>query len=236
MKVSVVIPTYNEAENIEELINNVYTTLDEHELEIVVVDDGSPDGTGGRVRRLQKQLEGIILVERDGKKGLGSAYKHGFSLVSGERVVQMDADFSHPVERIPRMLELLEDYDFVVGSRYVDSGVRDDPWYRQILPMLGSWGYRLLVGSPVKDITSGFKAYRSECTEILTEKSLPDGFEYQPGSVMELVWNGFNGVEAPITFRSRKAGEPKFSWREIYRNLFLLVKLSLRRFFGTLRN
>lgn len=230
MKVSVVIPTYNEAENIGDVVKEVFKVLEGLDCEILVVDDGSPDGTAEIIKELKEDYQNLKLLEREGKSGLGSAYKDGFSRVEGDRIVQMDADFSHPIEKIPEMVDMLEEGDVVVGSRYVSGGGRDDPWYRQILPLLGSLGYRSLVGSPVKDVTSGFKAYREECLDTLTGEDLPNGFDFQPGSLMRLVWRGFSVTEMPIKFESRRAGNPKFSWKETFDNIVLMVRLVFARF------
>ena len=221
--VSVVVPTYNEEENIEDFLHEVKTELESYDLEIIIVDD-SEDNTPSIIRENYEDDSEINLIERDDAKGIGSAYKKGFSIAEGDKLVQMDADFSHQPKYIEDLLEALESCDIAVGSRYVDGGDRNDPVYRRINPLIGSYLYRYALGSPVNDVTSGFKAYRHETVRKLPDE-LPDGFHFQAASLMSLVEQGANVEEVPIDFRPRRAGEPKYSLEDFMDNVFLLLKL-----------
>ncbi len=228
--ISVVIPTYNEAENIGDLVRDVAEVLEDRSYEILVVDDNSPDGTAEKVEELKGDIEGLKLVRREGKSGIGAAYKEGFSKVGGDVVVQMDADFSHPPEKIPELVAAVEEgTNIAVGSRYVDGGDRNDPIWRRINPLIGSYLYRYLLGCPVKDFTSGFKAYSGEVAEELLDKDLPDGFHFQAASLMKLIDGGEEVKEVPIDFRPRRAGEPKYSFEDLKNNIELFMKFFLEK-------
>lgn len=229
VKVSVVIPTYNEAGNIEKMIRRIDNVLQDYEKEIIVVDDSSPDGTGEIVKKMKEEKDCVELCEREAKNGLGSALRKGFKEAEGDVLVQIDADFSHPVEKIPEMVEKLGYNDMVVGSRYVEGGSRNDPFSRRILPKLGSVFYTFFIGSPVKDITSGFKAYSQKCRSLLVDEGLPNGYSYQPASLMSIVWEGLGVEEIPIEFSPRESGDTKFHISVAFENLKLMLELFIRR-------
>lgn len=226
--ISVVIPTYREEENIGPLIDHIREQLSGREHEVIVVDDNSSDSTQQRVQEKTEEHDGVFLLDRDIRKGIGSAYKHGFRYADGDVIVQMDADFSHPPESINDLVAEVENgADIAVGSRYVDQGTRNDPLHRRINPLIGSYLYRYLIGSPVRDVTSGFKAYRREAVEdILDAKhELPDGFHFQAASLMHLVERDHVPEEVPIDFMPRRAGEPKYGIGDLVDNVKLLLKL-----------
>lgn len=230
--VSVVIPTYNEAQNIAPLIEDIASQLAQREHEIIVVDDNSEDSTREKVRGMMEEHSSLELIAREGKKGIGSAYKHGFSRASKDILVQMDADFSHPPEKITHLVkEVEEGAKVAVGSRYVEGGTRNDPLHRRINPIIGSYLYRYLIGSPVKDVTSGFKAYRRETVEDILEAEhrLPDGFHFQAASLMHLVERGHEVREVPIDFMPRRAGDPKYDIGDLIDNVKLLLQLGARK-------
>ena len=166
-KVAVVVPTYNEAENLPVLAERLFA-LDVSELTLIVVDDGSPDGTGEVAKQLAAQYDGRVeLVQRHRKEGLGPAYIAGFShaLDAGaDVIVQMDADLSHQPEYIPQFIDALGESDVVIGSRYVSGGGVDEHWgiMRRLISSGGNWGIRTVTGVKVKDATGGFKAFRAE--------------------------------------------------------------------------
>lgn len=221
--VSVVIPTYNEEKNIKEFLEEVGSELEDLDYEIVVVDD-SDDATAEIVRKMREDNGRIRIIEREGKAGIGSAYKEGFSASEGEKIVQMDADFSHRPDQIKKLLGALDKHDVAVGSRYVSGGKRRDPIWRRINPLIGSYIYRYGLGSPVADVTSGFKAYRREALEDLPE-NLPDGFHFQAASLMALLDSGADIKEVPIDFQPRRAGEPKYSFEDLVDNVKLMLRL-----------
>lgn len=229
--ISVVIPTYNERPNIDALVKEIHSVLAERDHEILVVDDSSPDGTADIVRTLQDDIDGLRLIERAEKNGIGSALKHGFREADGDVVVQIDADFSHPPEKIPELVATVErGADAAVGSRYVEGGDRKDPLHRRIFPLIGSYLYRILLDSPVSDVTSGFKAYSAEKAAELGENELPDSFHFQAASLFSLIDGGASVEEVPIDFGPRRAGEPKYTWtRDLPANIILLLKLALRK-------
>ncbi len=229
MEVSVVIPTYNESENIRGIVEEVEDVLEGREHEILVVDDGSPDGTAEIVEEMMEEHPELRLIRRDGKRGLGAAYKDALPEAEGEKIVQMDADFSHPPGKIPELLEALEHHEVAVGSRYVEGGERKDPLHRRIFPLLGSYLYRVLLGSPVRDVTSGFKAYRKEVIEEVAGEGLPDGFHFQAASLFSALGSDASVTEVPIEFGPRRAGEPKYDTGDLVDNVLLLGKLSLKR-------
>lgn len=222
-EVSVVVPTYNEEENIEDFVKKLKSELEDYSLEIIIVDD-SDDSTASIIRDIDDSESEINLIEREDKSGIGSAYKLGFSRAEGEEIVQMDADFSHRPEQIEKLLEALKDTDIAVGSRYVDGGERNDPFFRRINPLIGSYLYQYALGSPVSDVTSGFKAYKKDTAEEIPE-DIPDGFHFQAASLIYLIDNGAEVKEVPIDFRPRRAGEPKYSFEDFTDNVKLLLKL-----------
>jgi dolichol-phosphate mannosyltransferase len=221
--VSVVVPTYNEEENIKDFLEELSSELEDLDYEIVVVDD-SDDSTAEIVRKMREEDGRIRIIEREGRSGIGSAYKEGFSAAKGEKIVQMDADFSHRPDQVDRLLAALEEHDVAVGSRYVKGGERRDPIWRRVNPLIGSYLYRYLLGSPVADVTSGFKAYRREALDGLPE-GLPEGFHFQAASLMALLESGADISEVPIDFQPRRAGEPKYSLEDFLDNVKLLAKL-----------
>ncbi|MFB6208407.1 MAG: glycosyltransferase [Candidatus Nanohaloarchaea archaeon] len=231
LEASVVIPTYNEKENVTEIVPQITESLDGVEHEIVIVDGNSEDGTAEAVEELMGEYEDLRLIEREEREGLGAAYRHAFGEVEGEVVVQMDADLSHPPEKVPELVEAVKDgADVAVGSRYVDSGERKDPFHRRVFPLIGSYLYRFLLNSPVRDVTSGFKAYRKERAEQISEADLPAGFHFQAASLFHLLGNGATVEEVPITFRERNAGEPKYDYPgDLIDNTLLLLKLAVKR-------
>jgi len=226
--ISVVIPTYNEAENIGDLLKKIEEVLQDRTTEFIVVDDNSGDGTAGIIKDLQYEIDNLYLIEREGKSGIGSAYKRGFQDAVGEIVVQMDADFSHRPEDIPKLVSVIEDgNDIAIGSRYVEGGDRNDPLIRRINPWIGRFLYVYILKSPVSDFTSGFKAYKKEVAEKIPDYDLPDGFHFQAASLMKLVEQGKLTQEVPINFQPRRAGDPKYSTRDLIDNIELFVRLFL---------
>lgn len=229
MEVSIVIPTYNEAENIEDLIKELKENLESYENEIIIVDDGSPDGTADIVEDLEEY--NLTLIERKRKSGIGSAYKEGFIQAEGEIIVQMDADFSHRPNEVPDLINEIENTDsqVAVGSRYVQGGDRNDPLTRRIFPLIGSKLYYYTLRSPVKDVTSGFKAYKRDILQEALKEPLPDGFHFQAASLFTIIEKGYKVTEVPIDFRPRRAGEPKYELSDLIDNLKLYLKLFIRR-------
>jgi dolichol-phosphate mannosyltransferase len=212
----IVIPTYNEAENIVDLVDQLLGTVARGRAHVLVVDDSSPDGTGHLVAAHPRFGDSLHLQVREVKDGLGNAYRHGFGWAHEhgyDRVVQMDADGSHDPASVGTLLAALEDADIAVGSRYVAGGATSDwPWYRQLVSRGGNLYVRALLGLPVRDATSGFRAYRSAAlASLVTAGGLANGYSFQVESTWRAARAGFTIREVPITFTERRRGSSKMS-------------------------
>ena len=210
----VVVPTYDEAENIATAIARVQAALPA--AHVLVVDDASPDGTGDLVASRPDHGTAVHLLRRPGKAGLGAAYRAGFAwaLDHGyDVVVQMDADLSHPPERLPALVAALDDADMSVGSRYCrGGGVENWSWSRRLISWLGNVYVRLVLGLPVRDATAGFKAYRADALrEIGALTSHSNGYCFQVENTWQAVRRGLRVTEVPITFTDRTLGQSKMS-------------------------
>lgn len=213
-RVLVVIPTYNEAENIAWIVTRVRRALPQ--ADVLVVDDGSPDGTGRIADELAAADPQVRVVHRSVKEGLGAAYLHGFrvALERGYDVIgEMDADGSHQPEQLPRLLAALEDADLVLGSRWVPGGsVVNWPWARQALSRGGNLYTRLLLGIPVRDATGGFRLFRRTTLEKIDLSSVRSvGYCFQADLAWRTVEAGLRVREVPIQFVERTRGESKMS-------------------------
>ena len=213
-----VLPTYDEAATIEALVRAVLPELraaaGNHR--VLVVDDASPDGTGAIADRLAAELEAVEVLHRPAKEGLAPAYLAGFrrALAAGaERVLEMDADFSHDPRDVGRLLRAAEEADLVLGSRYVPGGgVEGWGRARRALSRGGSWYARRVLGLPQRDLTGGFKCFRREVLEALDLDGVrANGYGFQIELTYLAVKRGFRVVEVPITFRERRAGRSKMT-------------------------
>ena len=229
----VIIPTYNERENIESIIKDVLKQ--NIPVDVLVVDDNSPDGTGDIVRRLQEKDSRIHLIERSGKLGLGTAYIEGFkwAIENGyDFVFEMDADFSHNPNDLPRLYHALNDFDLVIGSRYI-KGIRVENWppSRKLLSYSANLFARFVTGVPVRDLTSGFKGIRSSILKKLDlGKIKADGYGFQIEIHYYSYWNGFRVKEIPIVFVDRRAGKSKMSKQIIKEAFQVVILLGIKRF------
>ena len=210
-----VLPTYNEAENIEPFVHAVRPELPE-DARILVVDDGSPDGTGEIAERLAGEVAGLEVLHRPRKEGLGPAYIAGFraALAGGaELVIEMDSDFSHDPGHLPRLLEAAREADVVIGSRYVaGGGVGDWGPLRRAISRGGSVYARAVLGIEVKDATAGFKCFRREVLEALDLDAVQArGYAFQVELTYRAIQRGFRVVEVPIVFHDRRVGSSKMS-------------------------
>jgi dolichol-phosphate mannosyltransferase len=214
LKALVVIPTYNEAESVEEVVDRVLAA--DPRADVLVVDDGSPDGTAKLVARLQEDNTRVHLMVREGKQGLGAAYRAGFAwgLERGyDALVEMDADLSHPPDRLTALLDGLADADLVIGSRYVPGG-RTVNWSkaREAISRGGNAYVRLALGVPIHDVTAGYRAYRREVLDALPMGEIrSNGYCFQVEMAHRAWQEGFRVVEAPITFTERASGVSKMS-------------------------
>jgi len=215
--ITVVLPTYNEADNVEAIATAVLAAAPEG-TGVLVVDDASPDGTGAIADRLAAADERIRVLHRAGKQGLGPAYVAGFgrALAGGaERIVQMDADFSHDPADVPRLIAATGDggADLALGSRYVEGGgVGDWGRARKAISRLGSIYARTWLGLDVMDLTGGFKCFRREVLEAIRLETVSAlGYAFQIETTYRAVAAGFSVVEIPIVFSDRRVGESKMS-------------------------
>jgi dolichol-phosphate mannosyltransferase len=234
LKVAVVIPTYNEAQNLPVVVEQLAAQGIDG-LGFIIVDDGSPDGTGDIARRIGERFSGVFeVLQRSGKQGLGKAYVDGFARaleLGADQVVQMDADLSHPPFEVPRMLSKLAEADVVIGSRYVTGGAVDPgwSWLRKQISFWGGFGIRLVLGLKVKDATSGFKAFRASALKAVGIHRLKlTGFGFQPEVTYRCQQAGLRIVEHPFVFMDRTVGKSKMSTGIMIEAFFKLVRLRLR--------
>jgi len=219
LQITLVVPTYNEAENLPKLVSALLS-LPVPDLNILIVDDNSPDGTGKIADELtQAHPKQISVLHRPGKEGLGRAYLHGFqvALDNGAEVVgQMDSDFSHPPEKIPEMVIAIEKHPIVTGSRYIKGGAVDRHWplWRKGLSAFGNFYARTILGIPLRDVTGGFRLYQRETLRKMPlHRVRSNGYVFQVELAYLAYLCGFTAFEVPIYFADRKWGESKMSFR-----------------------
>ena len=236
MKTVVVLPTYNEAQNLPRMIDALLH-LEVIGLEVLVIDDGSPDGTGNLAEDLARKHTGRVhVMHRQGKQGLGSAYRAGFdwALRNGaDYVVQMDCDFSHPVEKVPEMVSLAGQNEVVIGSRYVPGGSVDKRWSfkRKALSSLGNKYARIITGLKVKDVTGGFKCWSRRALEGLPlDRIGAGGFTFQVEMNYISRIKGYRMVEVPIVFAERECGESKMSMGIILEGLWRVWQMRFKKY------
>jgi dolichol-phosphate mannosyltransferase len=231
----IIIPTYNEKENIATLIGRLMNLP--HDLHVLIVDDGSPDGTAEIVKQWMAKEPRVHLLQRPGKMGLGSAYRDGFryALQNGaEYIFEMDADFSHNPDSIPEFLKAIEDSDIVLGSRYLRGiTVVNWPLSRLILSYFANAYARWVTGLPVKDATGGFKCFRRRALEaIRLDQVKSDGYAFQVEMSFKCWKKGFKIKEIPIIFVDRELGVSKMSRKIVYEAAWMVWRLRLLDLFG----
>lgn len=238
MKLMVVIPTYNERDNIERLVREILVQGDD--IDTLIVDDNSPDGTGEIVDAMAAANPRIHVIHRAGKLGLGSAYRTGFKYAlekGAEYIAEMDADFSHNPAMLPLFLEKIKEYDLVIGSRYLNGvSVVNWPIRRLILSYCASVYTRMITGLKISDCTGGFKCFRRNVLEsIELDKVKSDGYSFQIEMNYRCVEKGFRVGEIPIIFIDRHAGSSKMSKKIVREAVVMVWKLKLgslwRKFF-----
>ena len=231
-----ILPTYNEAENVEAVVRaaleRLATASGAHT--VLVVDDNSPDGTGRIADRLVHEFEAVQVLHRPGKQGLGRAYLDGFAMALGnsaELVMEMDADFSHDPADIPRLIAAAGAADLVLGSRYVPGGgVANWGLVRRVLSWGGCAYARVLLGVPVRDLTGGFKCFRRQVLESIDLGQVhADGYGFQIELTYRAVKAGFSVAEVPILFRERRVGQSKMTARIALEAVWKVPALRLRR-------
>ena len=218
MQLTVVTPTFNEAENLPKLVSALFA-LPIPSLNLLVVDDNSPDGTGELADQMAEQDERITVLHRPGKLGLGTAYVGGFQQalrMGAEAVAQMDADFSHPPEKLVDLLDALRGYDMAMGSRYVPGGAVDVRWpfWRKGLSTFGNLYARTLLDLPVRDATGGFRVWRRETLlKMPLGRVRSNGYAFQVEMVYLVHLLGCSFTEIPIYFADRRWGRSKMSFQ-----------------------
>jgi dolichol-phosphate mannosyltransferase len=239
----IVLPTYDEAENVERIVRAVLPVLERSRCEghrVLVVDDGSPDGTGAIADRLAAELDHVEVLHRPAPQGLGPAYLAGFAraLAGGAGLVlEMDADFSHDPGDVERLIAAIGDgADVALGSRYVrGGGVSDWGRWRRIISRGGCLYAQRILGLPIRDLTGGFKCFRRE---VLEQIDLPTvrskGYAFQVELTARAIGAGFRVVEVPIVFRDRQLGRSKMNWRIAGEAIVLLPQLRRRKSAGEL--
>jgi dolichol-phosphate mannosyltransferase len=213
----VCVPTYDERENLEPLVRALGEVLDVERDRVLVIDDGSPDGTGEIADRLAAELPWVDVLHRGRKEGIGRAYLAGFSRAletDARLVLEMDCDFSHDPRDVPRLIAACEDgADLALGSRWVDGGGTEN-WgvVRRVISRGGSLYARLVLGVPVRDLTGGFKCFRRTVLETIDRNAIAArGYGFQIEGTYRTLRAGFRVVEVPITFVDRRVGESKMS-------------------------
>ncbi len=232
----VIVPTYNEADNIDELLTELLALP--VDLSVLVVDDNSPDGTGNMVEEwINKHPHRVFAIHRSGKLGLGTAYIAGFNRalyeLEAKRIMTMDADFSHNPRYIPRMIELSKDKDVVIGSRYVaGGGSQNCTWKRIWLSKIANFVARTLLGLDARDTTAGFRLYHNRVLRsIPLDQIFSSGYSFLVEMLFVCQRRGWDIGEVPIIFEDRRKGTTKISRQEVFRAQYTVFRLFLRRLF-----
>lgn len=235
MNTLIISPTYNEKKNITSLIESVFSVNQDYH--ILIIDDNSPDGTANFVKELQLKYKNLFLEERPGKAGLGTAYKYGFNWALNrdyDNIVQMDADLSHDPKEIIEMVRLLNNYDLVIGSRYID-GVSVVHWpIKRLLLSYGANVYaRLVTGLRIKDSTGGYKAWKREVLNSIDINAVKSqGYSFQ----IEMNWRAwqkkFSIIEHPIIFADRTIGQSKMSKKIMFEAIIVIWRMRIWKIFG----
>lgn len=233
----IIIPTYNEIENIENIIRKVFSL--EESFSILIIDDGSPDGTAKKVKELQKEFSNTLFIEeRKGKLGLGTAYILGFTWAlkkDYQYIFEMDADFSHDPNDLSRLLKACKEKggDVAIGSRYVKGvNIVNWPMSRLLMSYFASKYVKAITGMPIHDSTAGFKCYKRKVLEkINLDKIEFVGYAFQIEMKFTSWKYGFNIIEVPVIFTDRQEGNSKMSGGIFYEALFGVIKMKVKSFF-----
>lgn len=238
MKSIVIIPTYDELNNIKKLVPELLNLYDD--LDILIVDDNSPDGTGEFIKNLSLSNNRIKIIERHGKLGLGTAYVAGYKymLKNGYDVAfQMDADYSHDPKEIANFKKYINEYDLIIGSRYIQGvNVINWPMRRLLLSYFANYYTKIITGLPVKDGTGGFKCFKREVLEAIDLDHIKsNGYSFQIEMNYKAWVKGFKLKEVSIIFMDRVAGTSKMSKKIVHEAIFRVWELRFRKIFGLLK-
>lgn len=239
-KTLIIIPTFNEIDNIEKMITTLFGLYPE--VNLLIIEDGSPDGTAAVVKKyMEKYPDNLFIIERKGKLGLGTAYTTGFkwALEKGyDFVFEMDCDFSHDPKQVEDLLSAAQENDLVIGSRYID-GIRiiNWPFRRLLLSYLASIYTRFVTGIPVFDTTGGFKCFNKKALSSLNlDNIISNGYIFQLELNYKIWSQGMKVKEVPIIFYERRDGESKMAGGIIFEALFAVLRLRVKKVFGTLNS
>lgn len=234
-RILVITPTYNEQESLRELVEHI-RALAIADLEIQIVDDNSPDGTGALAEELASHYP-VRVIHRANKEGLGKAYVHAFKEILAlpphlrpDYIIQMDADLSHNPADIPRFIEKIQSCDLVLGSRYIPGGsIEHWSWLRRLISRFGNIYASHMLGLPYRDLTSGYKCFRREILETIKLDALSStGYNFQIETTLAAHKKGFRVCEIPIIFTERKFGSSKFNMRIIAESFWKVLMLRLK--------
>lgn len=228
-KILVVLPTYNEIENLPEFVPAVLSAL---KTDVLIIDDHSPDGTGELAEKMAREHAAIHVLHRPKKLGLGSAYVKGFQWALERRydvIVQMDSDFSHAPGDVPNLVAALSEADFAIGSRYLKEGsIQNWPKWRLWVSEMGNAYARSVLNLETRDLTGGFKAWKRKVLEAIDlKKILSDGYAFQAETTFRAGQKGFKSVEIPIVFKDRTQGRSKISRKILLEAMWVMWKLRL---------
>jgi len=234
MKKSIIIPTYNEKENIIKVIPMI-KSLGIKDLHILVVDDNSPDGTGAVVDSLAVQDEKLHIVHRKNKEGLGRAYLAGFSWAlehGADLIFEMDADLSHDPKHIPEFIEASKNFDLVLGSRYVrGGGIKNWNFFRKVISRFGNIYAGFILGVPVLDLTGGYKCYKRHVLEAIDFDAVASlGYNFQIETTYMVYKKGFTVKEIPIIFTERRHEKSKFDIKIMFEGFWRVIILKIKGF------
>jgi len=233
MKNCIVIPTYNEKENIEGLIRTIFRI--NFDIKILIIDDNSPDGTGKIIDNLKKEFKNLYVIHRKEKAGLGSAYIEGFNYIiknmnEVENVISMDADFSHDSKLIPIFIENIKDYNLIIGSRYIKGGgFKNCPMYRKLISRCANIYGQLLLGIKIKDISSGYRCYKKDILSRINFNKFENfGYAFLEEMLFYYMRISKKTKEIPIIFVDRTKGKTKLNKKEMFNFFWGILKLRLK--------
>ncbi len=238
MKTLIIIPTYNEIENIESLIGVLLR--DNDNLDILVMDDNSPDGTADVVKKIMETTDRVHIIERPGKMGLGSAYVTGFKFAlehDYEYIMEMDADFSHDPADVPRLIEAAKYNDLVIGSRYCNGvNIVNWPFHRLLISFFASKYVRFITHMPINDPTAGFKCFRRKVLESIDLDSiLSDGYSFQIEMNFRAWVKGFKIKEVSVIFTERAGGVSKMNRGIVFEAVWMVWYLQISKLLGKIK-
>ncbi len=235
MRPIIILPTYNERENLSGIVEEIFS-VGVNDLHILIVDDNSPDGTGKIADQLAERYRGrVAVLHRDKKEGLGKAYIAGFKKAlqdtDNEFIFEMDADFSHQPKYLPQFLELIKDADLVLGSRYIENGgVENWGLVRRLISKFANLTIRSILNTPIKDLTGGYKCFRRHVLEKLDLDSVDSsGYNFQIEINYKSYKKGFTVKELPIIFVERRAGDSKFNVSIMIESFWKVIRLRFSR-------